>query len=355
MTAIGNDKPTPTVKISRGDAVRLYDLCSEFPEGCSITLDAGTYTFNKTIALPSNTTITGAGPTQTRIELAAGSNCHLFTNADLERGNTNIRVAGLYIFGNRLEQKKQAGQRALTYSCAFFFRRAQATFLEDLHFEEICQTAIQFNNCNTLFVKNVETRRLGWSGLGTTRASNLWIENIHVSAAGLESTHSAIHLDGGVGVSVIGAYVSYTTGNGIMLDSTNGPLTHCEIRNARVTACFRGVSLSGSPPEPIDKVLIQGEFAKNKEAGVMASNASNVHLANCYVHDNEKYGVLFQGRTGGNGCVVSSDCVIERNGIDIAELHASGDNWIFRPPVDQSSSEDEKINSRTLRRAGVIE
>lgn len=332
------------------DSDVLLTLSDAFPGGVSVQLEAGEYVFERPILLPSNTVIAGVG-NQTKLILAEDSNCHLLTNAAAAGGNENVVLRRMSIFGNRSNQRRPENHHGLTYSCAVYLRRVKGALIEDVTFDEIAQTAIHFNGSSELVVRRIRAQGMGWSGLGTSGASNLWIEDVVVMRAGLESTHSGIHLDGGMGNSIIGAHVSEASGNGIMLDSAYAPLSHCQV-NATVVGCFRGLSLSGQAHTPVELVIVSGEYARNSEAGIMISNSRGVVLSGCKVHHNQNYGVLIQGKAGGRECMISTDCRLEANGKDVAELHASGKNWIFRDP-SELAPELAKVNVGTLRSAAL--
>ena len=72
--------------------------------------------------------------------------------------------------------------------------------------------------------------------------------------------------------------------------------------------------------------MITGKYKKNRETGILVSNSQHVTINKCNVSNNEKYGILFQGRTGGNNSLLY-DCVVEENKINLSEIHSSNCNY----------------------------
>lgn len=310
-----------------------------------IRLVEGHYRFDRTLLIPSRTEIRGAGKERTTVELLPGSNCHLFTNADHARGNVEISASGFRVVGNGDSQTRPSEAKALTFACAFYFKRCRNLSIVGVDFFDIRQTAMHFNGSVGITVLECHCRRLGWSGLSTSDASALHC-SLTVEDAGRDHMHSAIHLDGGVGITCE-AIVSDTTGNGIMLDSAYGELSNCVVRGS-ATGCKRGVSLSGSAVKPLENVLISGDFSHNREIGIMVSNSAHVTIHQARVVGNGEAGILMQGRNGGRGVIVF-DCELRDNGENVREIHASAGNWVHAaPPL--AALEAFAPNSRTLRR-----
>ena len=317
----------PVIEVSPEDFDVLYELPSRYPDGVELRLAAGEYLVSRTIALPSGTSISGEGAGKTRIVLAKGSNCHLFTNQDHRDGNTNLVFRHFSVDGNGDDQHRPEGHKALTFCCAVYLRRCVDVQVTDCSFYDIRQTAAHFSECLRVLVQRMTSRKLGWSGVSTSGTSDIWVEAV-VEDAGRDHRHSAIHMDGGVGV-YVDAEVSDTTGNGIMLDSAYAPLINAVAKGSAVR-CLRGVSLSGSAEMELSHVYIEGSFTSNSEIGVMVSNARNVVIANSAIEDNGVAGIRFQGRNGGRECLVVNTSV-SGSPSSYEHMHASGANWIFEP------------------------
>ena len=314
----------PTLRVKPSEVGALYTLAQDYPEGVHVVLEEGRFETDQCIYLPSNTIIEGQGRDATTIALKPRSNCHVATNADYVGGNHNILVQKLSVTAARAKQSRPEGYTALTYACGFYFKNMQRVTVQDARLSDVTQNALHFNNSRDICVRDVDSFDLGWSGLGTSGASNIHVA-MTVSKAGLETTHSGIHFDGGIGI-FCDSEVTDTTGNGIMIDSAYAPLSHCEVR-ARVSGCYRGVSLSGSADNALEHVFITGTVTDNRKAGVMVSNSDYVVMDNLVSRDNDEHGVLFQGRNGGNGGLITSTCTITGNGTDIASIHSSQNNW----------------------------
>lgn len=326
MSLKDNMKTLPRVSISPSQREILYSIKERWPNGCNIELESATYVLSKELELPSNVSIVGKGADRTILVLAPRSHCHLFTNESHKDGNAGITLSGFTVVGNGDTQQRQSHHKALTFGCAMYFKKCHTVVVSEVVFEDVRQTCVHFNACEGLLVEKCRMTKMGWSGVSTSDASNLKILDVVVSDAGRDAMHSAIHLDGGVGV-YCHADVSDTTGNGIMLDSTYGPLRHVVVKGS-ATGCKRGVSLSGSAVNELSDVLIAGRFFGNREVGIMVSNARSVVLNDCEIERNREIGVLLQGRAG--GCdVMIVDCRFDENGEDISEIHASKGNWVF--------------------------
>ncbi len=328
----------------------LYNIENELPQGGTVNIWPGYYKISNPIVIPSNTSLTGTAP-GVRIELADNSNCHMITNSDYVEGNTNITVSNVECFGERKHQSRPPDHKALTYACGIYFKRCQNISVVNTRLFEIAQNAIHLNNSDQILLKKIHTENLGWSGLGTSGASSIRLEEFDVYSAGLETIHSGIHLDGGVGI-YINARVYDCTGNGIMLDSTYAELYHCEVE-ATSKRNFRGLSLSGSGERKLGSVLVKGTFSENAKAGVMVSNAESVYFDDAVIKANGEHGILFQGRNGGNHSLIGRNCLVNDNPVNIEELHASNNNWcnnfdLRDDTKNQQETSVSKMRSKTI-------
>lgn len=338
-------KDIPHVEIEPSDAESLATLAKRFPEGCDVTLLDGEYIISEPIRIVSNMRFTGAGVGRTILTLAPGSNCHMFVNEHKAKHTRNFFANNFSVVGNGDEQTRAADVKGLTFACAFYLGNMSSIVIHDMDFYDIRQTALHFSRCTNVIVRDVSARRLGWSGVSSSGTSNAYI-HADVSDAGRDIRHSAIHMDGGFGV-FVDARVSETTGNGIMLDSAFSPMRGAAVQGS-ATKCMRGVSLSGSNVNELADIVIRGNFYDNQHAGIMVSNASHVSIIGAYVHDNEEYGVLFQGRTGGRNSIVV-DCDIGGNGTDVGQVHASHTNWIFPPLAETVQMFSSPLNHRAMK------
>lgn len=167
--------------------------------------------------------------------------------------------------------------------------------------------------------------------------------------SGLDKRHSAIHIDGGLGV-VVNFGISQSTGNGLMLDSEFSALEGVVCKGT-VTSCMRGVSFSGAHKHQLRQANLCVEAIANRECGVLVSNSSQAQILDSRITANGKYGILFQGKNGGRDCMVAN-CEVSGHERDICEIHASGNNtivdstaWGIRPmrlSVMDTSDENKK-------------
>jgi SAM-dependent methyltransferase len=335
----------PKVVIQPHEIGKLYDLWHAYPKGCDVLLTPGEFSLRRTVYLNPGTRIRGSGRGITTLILEPGSNCHMFTNVISWRGSHNFGVGNMSIVGNGDLQIKRDGDSAITFACAFYFANAYSIIAEEIDFFDIRQTALHFNNCVNVVVESVACRRLGWSGVSTSNASNIYIRRTLIEDAGRDTKHSGIHIDGGVGV-YIDAQVRDTTGSGIMLDSSYSLLHGCVVQGD-VEGCLKGVSLSGFGERPIHEVVIRGSYCRNREAGVMISNSSNVAVIGARIEDNTDCGILVTGKAGGNNCIIS-ECKILNNGTPIRAT-VSEKLCYFPEPHDADALFNSDINVSALR------
>jgi SAM-dependent methyltransferase len=336
----------PKVVIQPHEVGKLYDLWHAYPKGCDVELTPGEFYLRRTVHLNPGTRIRGIGRGITTLILEPDSNCHMFTNVISQYGSHNFGVGSMSIVGNGDRQNKRDGDSAITFACAFYFADAYSIIAEEIDFFDIRQTALHFNNCVNVVVESVTCRRLGWSGVSTSNASNIYIRRTQIEDAGRDIRHSGIHIDGGVGV-YIDAQVRDTTGSGIMLDSSYSLLQGCVVQGT-VEGCQKGVSLSGVGERPIQDVVIRGSYCRSSEVGVMISNSSNVAVIGARIEENTDCGILITGKAGGKNCLIS-ECRILNNGTPIRET-VSEKLYYFPEPHDTNALFGSDINLDTLRR-----
>jgi hypothetical protein len=218
--------------------------------------------------------------------------------------------------------------------------------VEDVRFEDINQTGLHVAVCMNVAMRNISTHRVGWSGLGAVYTSNLWISGARLFDCGLEDVHSSIHIAMGTGI-YVDAVIERATGNGVMLDAADGPLSHCEIHST-ARDCQRGLAVIGHGDQPAGTMLISGSYSQNRNIGVMLSNARGVVLSGCDIRQNGEIGLLLQGRAGGTECLIASDCDISGNAVDISEMHFSESNWVFEDPRETMDLAAVGINNETV-------
>ena len=316
-----------SAQTSYGTATDIQQAIDELPPtGGTIPLE-GTYIIDKTIRLPSNVHIHGPSNGFASIILRENAGCHIFTNADVHAGNTNIRISRLLIDGNGDRQPKTGSASGLPqsplYCAAGYFRKVRDLQISVVHAKNIRQTAFHFTGCLNVYVSQTVTSLCGWSGISTSGTSNIVVTDTEISYCGLDM-HSGIHLDGGSGA-YLSVDVDQCTGNAIMLDSRFAPLRNVVVKGSG-TRSKRGLSLSGSGEKPLSNVLASGRFTDNREAGILVSNACDIVIFDADVMNNLGQGILLQGRNGAVRTIIS-DCRILANAMAIEEIHQSKDNY----------------------------
>jgi polygalacturonase len=291
-----------------------------------VLIPQGEFYLSNTIKFSSNIELRGESQGLTRLYMSKGTNCNIFSNVNQREGGENITVSDLYINGNGSFQSRPEDQKKLSFCNAVYLANSKNLRFKNLTIEDCHQTALHFNNSDGVEIFNVITRNLGWSGLSTSGTSNIVATRFYVFDSGNDHRHSAIHLDGGHGV-YLKCKVEKCVGNGVMLDSTFSPFSQAVVE-AECSFCMRGLSLIGSAKSQPRSILIKNGKFRYNEIGVMVSNSESAFIDACDVEHNSQYGILFQGRVGGNNSVVS-DCQFFDNKEDIGEIHESKNNKFF--------------------------
>ncbi len=164
-----------------------------------IVLPTGRFTISRTIRLPTDCAIRGTGNRQTTLCLADDTNDHMFTNMDHQHGNHNIRIENMHLEGNAANQKKREDDQRVSYCDMGYFHRASDAKFVDISARDCRQTAFHFTHCDGIEISGLDCTDLGWSGVSTSGTDDFVVKNTRITNAGLESMHSAIHLDGGSG------------------------------------------------------------------------------------------------------------------------------------------------------------
>jgi hypothetical protein len=314
--------PDPTER----DAIRR--AVAQLTNGGLVQLPPGDFTVERTIELPSDVAIVGAGPHRTTITLAPGASCHVFTNADHAKGNQGIELRGFRLEGNMRSQHRPVDLKGITFACGGYFKRVERLRVDDVVAHGIRQTAFHFNHCSHVVLERLEADELGWSGVSTSGTDDIVLRRVTVTRSGLDVRHSGIHLDGGRGA-YVDAVVDGSTGNGIMLDSKFSPLSDVVVHGL-ARRSMRGLSLSGDHENELRNISVSGDYSDNRECGLLVSNASNVFILDATIAGNGKAGIVIQGKSGSTHCVVarsrisgSPDLVLERDGNHLAYVTES--------------------------------
>ena len=312
---------------------RIDELIGEWQ---CIVLPPGRFEISRTILLPSDFAIRGTGHRQTTLCLADATNDHMFTNMDHRHGNHDIRIANLHLEGNAANQGKREGDKRLSYCNMVYFRRVSQAKFVDLSARSCRQTVLHFNHCNGIEISGLDCTDLGWNGVSTSGTDDIVIRDTRVTNAGLDTMHSAIHLDGGSG-SYIECVIDKCTGNGVMLDSKFSSLDKSTVK-AVCSECKRGISLSGDHHNGLRNVLVRRSTLRNNDIGLMVSNAENVFVDETSISDSRETGILLQGKLGGREVCIS-DTEFLRNAVNLTSSPESTGSY-FSGISDQLGDKD---------------
>lgn len=273
----------------------LERLCNEESRrDATILVPPGIFTLRRPLIPSSNTRLIGFG-LLTIIRLAGNANCHIVSTKGCT-GITNLSFRHLTFVGNARHQRKPDGLSGLTWSCCFYMWKVRRARFKGIFFFNIAQTGIQLFESNWVDIRNCFGFRFGWSGIATTRANNIYVKNVYFQRTGYAETHSGIHFDGGSGIWVEKANLAGSSGNGLMLDSQNGPLRTAFL-SVKATRCFRGVSLSGARENDLHHVQLKVD-ATRCDVGVLVSHSSDVTVDASSVRTDQP--IVIQGETTKN-------------------------------------------------------
>ena len=269
--------------------------------------------------------IIGNSPESVKFRAADGLNSHMISSINPKQKSIGLEFSNISFYGNSKRQSKPETVKGISFAHGMYLTNVQNVVCQNLIFDDIRQTAVHSVNSSNVRVVNMSASNVGWSGVSTAGVNNFYFTGT-VFQAGLDVNHSGIHIDGGAGV-YLEADVNECTGNGVMLDSTFSALSSFVVK-ARSTNSKRGCSLSGFAERPIRFGVISGVFDSNREVGVMISNSKNIVIQNSTISNNGQFGLLFQGRVGGTECV-GSDLIFAGNPVDVKQIHASENNFIW--------------------------
>lgn len=287
-----------------------------------VVIPEGRYLITDTIDIPSNVKIIGTNG-NTELHFGDAVNKNMFTNLDHSHGNSHITIEDIKIYGNWKKQFRPESQNKLSFCNAFYFSNVTKASFKKVEVSGFLQTALHFNNCDEVSVSGLNARDLGWSGISTSGTNNLFADDIYIYNSGCDHRHSAVHIDGGINI-FLECSVVKCNGNGVMLDSTFSDFDHA-IVSANCYECMRGIALIGSPKSTPNTILLKDCNVMNNEVGIMVSNSNNAFIVDSKIESNSEYGLLFQGRVGGNNNMVLS-CRFKNNNIDVDEIHSSFGN-----------------------------
>ena len=286
-----------------------------------VELPPGNFSISRTIRLPSDITIRGAGSSQTRLVLAPNANVHMFVNANQRKGNDNITIEGLLLDGNGRKQCRQTDE-GLT-RCIILLRRVKGAILADIAARDGVQSAIHLTTCKNVTIDGLDVADMAWSGIGSTGSNGLSVTNSCFRLTGTAGIHSAVHLNGGSGIHIACA-VDLSAGNGVMLNSRFSPLENVVV-TASCKHCRNGIVLLGDLRNRLHNVLLKSCDVVANDLGIQVSNSANVFIDGCRVADSWETGLLLEGRHGAKFVVVT-DTRFEGNAEDVQEIHASANN-----------------------------
>lgn len=288
------------------DGHAIQAAIDALPAGGVVDLAPGVHPLVRPLRVHSGITLRGAGREHTALTLVAGADTHVMVNRDPHEGNEAIALRHLTIDGNRPEQSLPP-KGTFVFAFGVWFRKVRGLVLEDVGARQVRQNGVQLNDCSDVTIHGLAATDMGWSGLGATRTTGLEARGLTVHRAGLDTTHSGIHLDGAVDVHLDGL-AHDCTGNALMVDSVAGEVRRVTLRGDGRRSAY-GLAVVAGDEHPLEDVDVTGTFAHNRSGGVLVSNATRVSIRGATITDNEVAGVRLQGRTGCRACAVTDSAI----------------------------------------------
>ena len=313
------ERPTPAPERDITDELEAR-LADAAPDDV-VELPPGDFSISRTIRLPSNVTLKGAGSSETRLVLAPNTDAHMLVNANQRKGNDNIAIEGLLLDGNGRRQGRHRDQDLAR--CIILLRRVRGANLVDIAARNGAQSALHLTTCKNVTVDGLDVADMAWSGIGSTGSNGLAVSNSRFRLTGTAGVHPAIHLSGGSGAH-IACTVELCTGNGVLLTSRFSPLENVVV-SASCKDCRNGIVLLGDLQNRLHNVLLKDCDVVGNDLGIQVSNSANVFIDRCRITGNWDTGLLLEGRHGGKFVVVT-DTRFEGNAEDVQEIHASANN-----------------------------
>lgn len=320
--------------------------------GKKIIIPVGDYIISETILLINDTHISGAENHSTKLVFADAVNSNMFMNADATIGNSNITIENLWLDGNASQQYRPKKEKQLSFCNIFYLRKSVKINLFNIKATNCKQTAMHFNNCLGVRIKNLQAEAMGWSGISTSGTDDIQATGIYIYDSGKDVIHSAVHYDGGVG-SYFSGKIKKCTGNGVMLDSKYAAFNKSVIE-ANCTECKRGVSLSGDHHNQLSNVLIQNTKIIDCEVGILVSNSKDVFISSSNIQYSSEYGILLQGKIGGCETVITN-IDFNQNKKDIGEIHSSNNNYFVRNNINIQSKFILDKEMREQKKKGYLD
>lgn len=302
------------IEVRGNDHIAIQNAIEEVGRG-SVILPSGRYRIGRTITVPSNIDIVGRSP-KPILELEPEANCHFFTNAGHSIGNSGITISNISFEGNSERQDRPHRHVGLLFSCAFYGVRLSQCRFADLDIKNVRQTGMHFTLSESIELARVTCSRMGWSGISTFKTDRINIQSAVVVDTGLESEHSAIHIDGGEHY-IVRASVKHSSGNGIMLEARPKDLRSIAVI-ADCSGCKRGLALIGHNNNLSNVMVSKSSFSRNDDVGVLIANAADVLLCTSIIAENITAGVLIDGKIGASNCMIVGNRLFG-NGTNIIE------------------------------------
>lgn len=325
-TLVALARPRPSAVALDDLTERLEEWIAKASPNQAIALPPGTFTLSRTVTLPSNIALKGAGADTdgTTLVLAANTDAPMFANADKADGNDNITIEDVALDGNGRKQGRHEDSgpaRAM-----LLFQHVRSAVLRNVAARDGVQTAFHFTRCSDIAIDGLDCTGMAWSGVRTSGTDRISVLNARIRWSGNAPRHAAIQINGGFGVHVDCDVELCSVG--VVLSSRLGALENAVMR-AKCVDCRSGIILRGDEGNRLHNVLLhECEVARN-DVGIKVTNSANVFIHHGRVTNSWDTGLLLEGRHGGKFVVVT-DTRFEGNRKDVQEIHASENNHFSR-------------------------
>ena len=324
----------PHLKIPAGPVVRVgaderyKDVATAIaaltPAGGTVVISKGTYDIGESLRVPSHVALIGEGH-DTKIRLRSGVLAHVITNADHEKGNTDLLVRDLAIVGNLDSHGTPPGPGnpvggndhcrgiyfnhvggAQVLNCLITETGTNSLLAENcqniafVHCEErFCFHCLNFTHCQNVTVAYCRAIRK-WSGeapyFNNTRDSKVfknWVKGMGMDGMAFDfgSCHNEVHDNLVTGSNLSGIRLAHNAHHNTIRDNTlgnNGAYSNNPM--GRMDGIHLGAGASNN--------ILSGNHCLDDQPA--PTQRYGIHLSEASCRDNTVSGNTFSGNTAGD-------------------------------------------------------
>jgi parallel beta-helix repeat protein len=265
-------------------------------DGGKINLIEGTYIVNNSIIIPSNVELELSTGATIKIKDNHNSNIKVIVNSDTTDGNSNIKISGGRLFGNKQNNSDDDDYYGIYFEKVsssevigvvidyfwdngFYLYYCDDNFISNNKFENTYSEPLELNYSNNNIITNNNCKSSGNSGgIGMFHSNNNTISNNVLNNnifSGLYLFHSDYNnIVGNIALYNGTADAVYHWGNGIfLLDSNNNSI----VSNAVSENYYDGICLTTISSVCDNNIIVGNICISNNQSGA-SSSISNIFL-----------------------------------------------------------------------------